>query len=257
MKSLMLLTDMLKGAGKSRVTALLTVLFLFTGPAYAEKFTADDTIVIGREITGSTMQPVLGKVLSIALDKKVLPNLNIIISSPGGSVHAGFMFISTLRDVKARGTKLTCYVVGVAASMAFHILTHCDKRVVLTDSFLLWHRARVMINEPITGPLADNIAKDLAAIDHIILSAVLTTVGKEMDEGEVVRHFEVETAHVGSNLCSQAPKFCTAVPHVQGLFAALLGKDIVHAEAPFNPFGKRLEMLYIWSQALTGTGGAQ
>jgi len=229
----------------------LAVTVLLSGPAYAETFNSSNTIVISREITGATMQPVIGKVLELISSPKLVPNLNIIISSPGGSVTAGFIFTSLLRDLKARGTTITCYVPWFAASMAFGILTQCSKRIVLKEAMLLWHRARVMTgDQPITGPVASVLARDLAATDAVILQGVMDTVGQEMSEQDVKYYFEVETLHIGSNLCAQVPKFCTAVDSVPGMFKAMVSNDIVHAEAAFSPFGKIVETLYIWSRAL-------
>lgn len=237
------------------IAKLVAVFGILVGCAAqpASAFSPEDTIILGREMTRATMQPVITRVLELTVAKKVLPNLNVIINSGGGSVLAGFQYLALVKALRTRGTTVTCYVVGVAASMAFHVLTQCDKRIVLNDSLLLWHRARVTLGDtPLTGVLAKQIAIDLDATDSKIFREVEAMLIGDMTHQEIGYHFEVETLHYGDNLCKAAPHFCTAVDTVPGIFEAVISNKIPRAEAPFNPFGKIPEVLYIWSVMLGG-----
>ena len=237
------------------IAKLVTVLSLLVGCQAEAKgvFTTENTVIMGREITGATIRPVVSRLVELTLQKKVLPELNVIVSSPGGSVFAGYVYISTIKALRARGTKVNCYVAIMAASMAFHVLTQCDTRTVLTESALLWHRARVMLGDtPLTSTLAHDIALDLADTDAKILRELSGVLIADMTKEEIEYHFNKETLHMGDGLCMKAPHFCTAVDVVPGLIEIMNTEGVVRAEAPFNPFGQVVEVLYIWNQYLGG-----
>lgn len=237
------------------IAKLVTVLSLLSGCQAEAKgvFTTENTVIVGREITSATMLPVLQRVLQLVLQKEVAPELNVIISSPGGSVFTGYTYISTIKALRARGTKVNCYVAIMAASMAFHMLTQCDTRTVLAESVLLWHRARVMLGDtPLTSTLAHDIALDLGNNDDKILREVTGLLSADMTKEEIEYHFNKETLHIGDVLCGKAPHFCTAVDVVPGLIEIMNTKGVVKAEAPFNPFGRVVEVLYIWNPYLGG-----
>jgi ATP-dependent protease ClpP protease subunit len=149
----------------------------------------------------------------------------LIINSPGGSVVTGFRFITRMDAARAKGMRITCFVTEMAASMAFQILLHCDERHTLNTSFLLWHRARVQLGglfgEPMTGPQAEVLSKDLLALDTNIYRELQATLGKHIPEQDLRYHFEVETLHTGANLHAMAPKFITTHAYVPGLLEAL------------------------------------
>jgi ATP-dependent protease ClpP protease subunit len=224
---------------KKSLTLVASMFVLATqAPAAPLALESGPVITIQEAITRGTMSPIFNYVDKLLKSSEPTPkNINIIINSPGGSVFTGFRFISRMNMLKARDTKLTCYVVDLAASMAFHFLTQCDTRIVLDKSALLWHRARVQGGDTaITAPLALALSRDLQAVDDIIFTDLIKTIGKELNLEDLSYHFEKETLHVGTALCTQVSKFCKAVPAVIGLMEATVSKDAVHA-APDNPFG--------------------
>lgn len=77
--------------------------------------------------------------------------VRIFINSPGGSVIAGNIFIQSMEVAKARGFRIKCAVSNIAASMAMHILTHCNERYVLKGGYLLFHEARVQVGGIMTA----------------------------------------------------------------------------------------------------------
>ena len=70
-------------------------------------------------------------------------DIHIVLNSPGGGIYVGLQFINAIEAAKSKGVKVKCYVSGIAASMAFQILTHCNERYALRYSLLLWHPPRV------------------------------------------------------------------------------------------------------------------
>ena len=78
-----------------------------------------------------------------AIEKSALLNKHhnytyIYINSPGGSVFAGQRYINLINNIKS-SKKIMC-ICDVAASMAFHILQHCDYRYVLETSKIMQHQ---------------------------------------------------------------------------------------------------------------------
>ena len=239
---------------------IAAALLMIAVPASAEtsRFTPANTFVIGTEITGASIRPVMDKMLDALKEESAVKELNIIIHSPGGSVYAGSQMISVMEELKAGGVKINCYVPGLAASMAFQILVHCDTRTVLEGSALLWHRARVMLpgifGAIITGPEAQALANDLEPTDNHILSEVNAVLQKDMSKEEILYHFNHETLHVGKNLCTAAPHFCTSKVAVPGLIAALSREDLVKSKTEPNLMQGMIRegIVYVWSRYFTG-----
>lgn len=64
----------------------------------------------------------------------------VVINSPGGSVSEGDEIVQMLEQEKAaNGNKIVCVVDGIAMSMGFNILSHCDVRYATERSLLLFH----------------------------------------------------------------------------------------------------------------------
>jgi ATP-dependent protease ClpP protease subunit len=212
------------------------------------------TMIIDKEITGGTLAPLAQKLVKDIANDTLPSNLTLVINSPGGSVGAGFAFITLLKEAKATGMKLTCVVPQLAASMAFHILMHCDERHVLAESALLWHRARVQLGGGMLGgpALTTNeltaLGQQLAEIDNHILVDLKATLGKDMKEADILWHFERETLHLGQALCSEKAKnFCTSHDSIPGLTKLMMNDKVVRTKEQGGLFGmfKKGELIYI------------
>lgn len=206
----------------------------------------DHVIIIDMEISTRTMRPVLRHIDKLISDNdsSTIKDLYLILNSPGGSVGTGFQFINKMKTLKGRGTKITCFVPDLAASMAFGIFVHCDQRFVLSESELLWHRARTMFgNQPMTGPDLIAVGEQLRELDgHILQDLNESSIGKTMSRERILYHFNHETFHLGKNLCSvKAPAFCQSKNWIPGLMEALNNDEITRTEQPQlslqDPFG--------------------
>ena len=71
--------------------------------------------------------------------------INLVITSGGGSVAMGSQILSAVTLAKSRGHEIRCYVPIIAASMAFQVFVHCDKRYALKHTLLLWHPMKTSI----------------------------------------------------------------------------------------------------------------
>lgn len=217
---------MLKGIALALLLLVGCALPARGGPAVDQ----DNAMVIDGVIQSTN----LSKLESALLAKKD-GEVDLVINSPGGSVYTGFKFVSVLEDTRSRGIRINCFVGGMAASMAFQILLHCDERHVLDRSFLLWHRARVMMGgmggQPMTAPQLGVLSADLNSTDSLIFSEVTKYLGGESLSPEVLRyHFENETMHVGENLGKSLPKAFQSHAAIPGLYEALANKKIPRTE---------------------------
>lgn len=222
--------------------------------ASASTFDSNPTMIINREITGRTLKEITSSMNTLILKKNAPKVVNIILDSPGGSVYAGFQFISQMKTLQAKGTTIVCYVPGLAASMAFHILVHCNERIVLQESALLWHRARVFIMMGVmTSPAAAELSRSLEQIDTHILDDVREALKKDMSDEDILYHFDHETLHIGQPLCASAPSFCKARSHVPGLMETLkaAGEVGTGAEEDSMPFRGTESLIYIYQKYLT------
>jgi ATP-dependent protease ClpP protease subunit len=228
--------------------------------ASASTFDSNPTMIINREITGRTLKEITSAMNTLILKKNAPKVVNIILDSPGGSVYAGFQFISQMKTLQAKGTTIVCYVPGMAASMAFHILVHCNERIVLQESALLWHRARVFIMMGvITSPAAAELSRSLEQVDIHILNDVKKALKKDMSDEDILYHFNHETMHIGQALCASAPSFCKARSHVPGLMEALkdLGESGSGAEEDSMPFQGTESLIYIYQKYFTQMFGGK
>jgi len=66
--------------------------------------------------------------------------IEIVLNSPGGSVHDGLGLMNQIEQVRKQGHEVTIRVLGYAASMAGFILQSADRRIIGKNSRILIHR---------------------------------------------------------------------------------------------------------------------
>lgn len=102
----------------------------------------------------------------------------VLINSPGGSVAVGQKILDQLNLERLMGTKIICVVDGLAASMAFEILTTCDVRLATDRSILLFHAIRQHYEAvTLTASEARRLAKELDEADKPWRAANLKALG--------------------------------------------------------------------------------
>lgn len=134
-------------------------------------FTGPNLVLATGEVDGTY----LGKAQyleSMAGNEKI----QILINSPGGSVVMGNMFIQAMEIAKSRGSKIECAVSNIAASMAIHILAHCDVRYILRGGYILYHEARVGV----MGNLTSRELRQMAASMESLTSDLEAYLQKEL-----------------------------------------------------------------------------
>lgn len=115
-----------------------------------------------------------------------ISELNIYINSGGGDVFAGQAIHSMLKRHKA---KKTCYVDGLAASIASVIAMAADKIIMPSNAMMMIHKAWTFA----IGNADDmrKMADDMDKIDESIISAYENKTGLPRDE--ILKLMEDET----------------------------------------------------------------
>lgn len=114
------------------------------------------------------------------LEEAAGENVELLVSSPGGSVYEGLAVYNALRDYKREGGKITARVVGLAASMASYIPMVAD--TVSIEDNAVW-----MIHNPYSIALGDyremkKNADILDGIAKVLGSAYAQKTGMDMTE---------------------------------------------------------------------------
>lgn len=133
-------------------------------------------VVLG-EVTSDSVDPI------IEILHEGPEHLTLIIDSPGGSVYAGMRLIEAMQNAQYGGTRVTCVVPRLAASMAAVILEGCDERLMGRQATLLFHTASI-------GGAAGNawelerLVRELHAINTRIAIFVAGRLGMPLAEYE-------------------------------------------------------------------------
>lgn len=182
-------------------------------------------------ISRGTMGPVQ-EALERAVDSGYTGTVTIVLDSPGGEVLAGMKFVNTMNAAKGAGIRLDCYVLNMAASMAFQILTQCSSRHVLEGSFLLWHSVRVQVRGALTPAFARAIADDLERMNFLIVGQLRESlIG--MSDADIQKAFDQETFWSGAELSERA-RFANSVKAHAGLMRRLPRAVRTEEENPFS-----------------------
>lgn len=237
-----------------QVTPYLLVLMsvLYSCCAHAEPAAQDPRFLfLEGVLTGPTLAP-----LQEALDRAIAhPDddrpISILINSPGGSVIVSTVFINRMQTLRDMGVDINCYVLDVAASMAFQVLTQCTNRYALPTSFLLWHGVRVSTMAPITAASAKRIAEDLERMDNLIQLQLGNAL--HMNAADVQYHFDNETLWSGYELNANDPHFLTLRSSYPELLTRLntavrMGQELFLFGLGGNRNTTDGEMVYVWSE---------
>jgi hypothetical protein len=172
------------------------------------------TIYITGGIGSKTKVAVSDRILT--LSSKSRKPIYLMINSPGGGVTVGFAIIGAMERAKKRGVEFRCGVTGMAASMAFQILTHCDKRYALPYTMLLWHPVRVVFGgNPFEGPTillpvqVEALSEDLKGLESIMIPQLLSTL--KISRRLFYLHYHGETLHQALSVERMSPDFLTIV----------------------------------------------
>lgn len=197
-------------------------------------------------IRRAALQPVRDAFAQMAIESS--DPITVVISSPGGEVISGMSFVGDMRLAKSRGITLNCYVLDMAASMAFQMLTECTNRYALKSSYLLWHGVRVGgIESAVTAETAQALADDLGRMDVEVLDQLDHSL--HIGSDAVRFHFHRETLWSGRALEKEDPRFISSY----AAFPQLM-KELPKAVSMKQPnlldmlFGGEVTYQYIWDK---------
>lgn len=155
----------------------------------------------------------------VSLSEQSDSPIDIVISSPGGSISHGLMLINAMKEVKAKGVVIRCYVPTLAASMAFVIFTQCDERYALPYATLLFHSPRVFGTFVITAQNSRQLAMGLTQLENQLLGLILPVMGVSKENGGMwfVENYTEERLFLATELMNESPtKWFEVVAKIKG-----------------------------------------
>lgn len=189
-------------------TSLLCFTLAFAAYAEAADKPERREIVIDSVIQAPGILVDANKVLKWASSGDTA-DIYLMINSPGGGVFAGMQFINAMEAAKAAGIKFKCYVPGMAASMAFQFLVHCNERYAFRYSMLLWHPVRVSGMQLLTPSSAAYLAWSLQELEERMLGPLKAAL--DLDDDEFFLHYANETMWTAEGLTKISDDFISIV----------------------------------------------
>jgi ATP-dependent protease ClpP protease subunit len=155
--------------------------------------------------------------------------IDIVISSPGGSVSHGLFLVQAIQAVKAKGVVVRCHVPTLAASMAYVVFTQCTERYALPYAQLLFHAPRVSGEFVITPQGAVELAKGLIGIQNVLFGLIVPVMGISQESGKwFMENYLGETLWTADQLDRESPvhwfKVVAQVKNYPGEFPAAYDK---------------------------------
>lgn len=132
--------------------------------------------VIDGEITSATVRDFMAS----ASELEEGEDIELKLTSEGGSVVYGNIIVSKLRELSRQGHRSTAHVVSIAASMASVIACACDKLILDSNAFLMIHQVWTTV-----AGNADDLRKEANTLDLFtksLISVYRTKFDKTDDE---------------------------------------------------------------------------
>lgn len=192
-----------------KILSLLLITVAFAAPAYA-KVSIDPTrtILVEGPITRATTISMGIDIDEMEKDKS--RPIDMVFDSPGGELLSGYLLVDRMNAARARGVTIRCFVRGLAASMAFQMLLHCDERYATPHALLLWHPVRIFWMGPLTAADAKLVAKHLSSANRTVLDDLRKHL-PGVSEKDLLWHYHQESLHQAVALARLAPNFFTYV----------------------------------------------
>lgn len=132
--------------------------------------------VIDGEITSATVRDFMAS----ASELEEGEDIELKMTSEGGSVLDGNIIVSKLRELSRQGHRSTAHVVSIAASMASVIACACDQLILDSNAFLMIHQVWTTV-----AGNADDLRKEANTLDIVtksLISVYRTKFDKTDDE---------------------------------------------------------------------------
>ncbi len=195
-----------------KLLLLMCALFI-AGPANAFNLSKSTMVIEGPIGQGILSQA--NRLISFSTTKDAPKIIDIVINSPGGSVFAGWQFITAMQIVRARGFKIRCMVTSMAASMAFQIFSQCDERFAYKFSLLLWHPPASRLQGRPTPQRARAFSRSLRQVEKELVKQLRSRF--KLKKSKFMYHYLKETLHTAQAVRELTPSFLNTTTDVGGL----------------------------------------
>lgn len=220
------------------------ILFLITSAVQAAPvINKDRVILVEGPITRNTTGFMRGEIE--ALEKDTSKPIDMVFNSPGGELLSGYLVVDRMEAARAKGVTIRCFVRGLAASMAFQMLLHCDERYATPHALLLWHPVRLFWMGPLTAADAKLVARHLGSANRTVLDDLRKHI-PDLSEKDLLWHYNQESLHQAVALARIAPSFFTYV-------GSDIGNIYTAGAAPFEEDASNIDqrnLIYIHERFL-------
>lgn len=148
------------------------------------------------------------------LQNEDVVTIDVLINSPGGSVYHGTTVVDLMTMARARGVTTRCYVGGMAASMAFIILAHCDERYVLPHSKLLFHPISMFLMGNFELYSIEKYIQQTLVYERNTIKELIEITG--MEEESFIENYKMGTLWHAKELAAVTDDFLTVVVDIKG-----------------------------------------
>ena len=186
----------------------LVLLLLSNVELAAPSIDKDRVILVEGAITRRTTEAMRQEITE--MEKDTSRPIDMVFDSPGGELLSGYLLVDRMEAARAKGVKIRCFVRGLAASMAFQMLLHCDERFATPHALLLWHPVRIFWMGPLTAADAVLVAKHLKAANRTVLDDLKKYL-TDLSPQDLLWHHRQESLHQAVALQRIAPNFFTYV----------------------------------------------
>lgn len=190
-----------------KILALMFIVVSSLAAKSAKKEVSIDegrVILVEGAITGSTARNMVNEI--DRMEKDTSRPIDLVFNSPGGELLSGYLVVDRMEAARAKGVKVRCFVRGLAASMAFQMLLHCDERYATPHALLLWHPVRIFWMGPLTQADASLIAKHLKSANRTVLDDLKKHL-PDLSIKDLLWHYQQESLHQAVSLDRIAPRF--------------------------------------------------
>ena len=155
----------------------------------AARQTADDqlrVVTVSDEINSMVARHAIGQLTELAaLDGRL--SIDLVITSPGGSIFDGLAIFDHVRWLRAQGTTIDTTALGWAASMAGILLQAGERRYIGGNSWLMIHEASTWLGRTSASAIRDEVGL-LDRLEAQVLGIFAERSGR--DEAWIKSQFE-------------------------------------------------------------------
>jgi len=190
--------------------AILSIILAIAFPMYGSSIKINSKRMV--KVSGTVDNRLLDRANEMSKMSRSKGAIWVIIDSPGGYVSSATKFVDIMRMAQVRGRTVNCLVTGRAASMAFYILTKCDKRYSLKHAQLMFHNITAGVEG--TSDIVLRVGNELKMISLPYKRELRKSLC--FSKSKFNRYFDTGFLWTAETLNNKCPDFLEIIDNVKG-----------------------------------------